>query len=74
MKFALIFSLATAAVLTAAGKPSILLLLISEDRGYADIFVHGRKQAVTSHLDKLTMSGTRRTNHCTIEKRHNHEP
>jgi hypothetical protein len=65
--------LATAAVLTAAGKPNILLL-ISEDRGYTDIFFHGRKQAVTSHLDTLTVSGARRTNICTIEKGHNYEP
>jgi hypothetical protein len=74
MKFTLIILLATAAVLAAAGEPNILLLLTSEDRGYADIFVHGRKQAVTPHLDKLTVLDARRTNISTIKKNHNHEP
>jgi hypothetical protein len=69
MKFALIDLLATAGALATAGRSNILLLLTTEDRGYAGIFLHGRKQAMTSHLEKLTVSGARRTNHCTIEKK-----
>ena len=34
---------------------------------------NAKSKIPTPHLDKLTVSGARRTNHCTIEKHHNHE-
>jgi hypothetical protein len=72
MKFTLVLLLATVAVLAAAGKPNFLLL-ITEDHGYEDVGFHTGKVAVTPYLDKLMVSGARRTNHCTIEKKHNNE-
>jgi arylsulfatase A-like enzyme len=44
----------------AAEKPNILII-VSDDQGYADVGFHGSKQAVTPHLDALAKSGVRCT-------------
>jgi arylsulfatase A-like enzyme len=44
-----------------AAKPNILIIL-SDDHGYADVGFQGSKQAVTPHLDALAKSGVRCTN------------
>ncbi len=49
-----------AATATAA-KPNILLI-VSDDQGYADTGFQGSKDIVTPHLDRLAASGTRFTN------------
>jgi arylsulfatase A-like enzyme len=45
----------------AAEKPNILVI-VSDDHGYADTGFQGSKQAVTPHLDALAKSGVRCTN------------
>lgn len=45
----------------AADKPNILLI-VSDDQGYADVGFQGSKQVPTPHLDKLAASGVRCTN------------
>jgi arylsulfatase A-like enzyme len=44
----------------AADKPNILVI-VSDDQGYADAGFQGSKQAVTPHLDALAKSGVRCT-------------
>ena len=44
----------------AASKPNILII-VSDDQGYADVGFQGSKQAVTPHLDALAKSGVRCT-------------
>ena len=44
----------------AAEKPNILII-VSDDQGYADVGFHGSRQAVTPHLDALAKSGVRCT-------------
>jgi arylsulfatase A-like enzyme len=41
-------------------KPNILII-VSDDQGYADAGFHGSRQAVTPHLDQLAASGVRCT-------------
>lgn len=38
-----------------------ILIIVSDDQGYADVGVHGSKQAVTPHLAALAKSGVRCT-------------
>ena len=45
---------------SAAGKPNVLII-VSDDHGYADAGFQGSKQAVTPHLDVLARSGVRCT-------------
>lgn len=45
---------------SAAGKPNILII-VSDDQGYADLGFCGSKQAVTPHLDALAKSSVRVT-------------
>jgi arylsulfatase A-like enzyme len=45
---------------SAAEKPNILII-VSDDQGYADVGFHGSRQAVTPHLDALAKSGVRCT-------------
>lgn len=55
-------ALATAtAAPAAAAKPNILLI-VSDDHGYADAGFQGSKDIPTPHLDRLAASGTRFTN------------
>ncbi len=60
--FAVWFVLLAPAILPAAqtGKPNILLIL-SDDHGYADIGVHGCKDFTTPHLDSIARNGVRCT-------------
>jgi arylsulfatase A-like enzyme len=44
----------------AADKPNVLII-VSDDQGYADAGFQGSKQAVTPHLDALAKSGVRCT-------------
>ena len=46
---------------TAAAKPNILLI-VSDDQGYADTGFQGAKDLATPHLDRLAASGIRFTN------------
>ncbi len=41
-------------------RPNILII-VSDDQGYADVGFHGSQQAVTPHLDALAKSGVRCT-------------
>ena len=52
--------LVTAVQIVAAERPNILII-VSDDQGYADVGFHGSKQAVTPHLDALAKSGVRCT-------------
>ena len=45
----------------AAAKPNILLI-VSDDQGYADAGFQGAKDLATPHLDRLAAAGTRFTN------------
>jgi arylsulfatase A-like enzyme len=49
-----------AITVSAAEKPNILVI-VSDDQGYADAGFQGSKQAVTPHLDALAKSGVRCT-------------
>jgi arylsulfatase A-like enzyme len=55
-----LFTLFVAVIATAAERPNILII-VSDDQGYADVGFHGSKQAVTPHLDALAKSGVRCT-------------
>ena len=44
-----------------AGRPNIILI-VSDDQGYADLGVHGCKDIPTPHIDALASSGVRFTN------------
>lgn len=57
----LILAIACGIPLQAAEKPNILVI-VSDDHGYADAGFQGGKQAVTPHLDALAKSGVRCTN------------
>ncbi|MEQ1858492.1 MAG: sulfatase-like hydrolase/transferase [Chthoniobacteraceae bacterium] len=52
---------APGAVLHAASKPNILLI-VGDDMGYADVGFHGCKDIPTPHLDALAAAGVRFTN------------
>jgi arylsulfatase A-like enzyme len=52
---------ATAAATTAAVRPNILLIM-SDDQGYADVGVNGCKDFATPHLDSIARNGVRCAN------------
>ena len=47
--------------LSAAEKPNVLII-VSDDQGYADVGFQGLKQIPTPHLDASAKSGVRCTN------------
>src|SRR5262245_6938285 len=57
---AVIALVAPTAVLRAADRPNILVI-VGDDMGYADVGVHGCKDIPTPHLDSLAKSGVRFT-------------
>lgn len=57
--------LAPLAALHAADKPN-LLILFTDDMGYADIGAYGGKDIPTPHLDRLAAEGTRFTSAYTV--------
>jgi arylsulfatase A-like enzyme len=52
----------TPAVLVAAERKPNIVVIVSDDHGYADVGVHGCKDIPTPHLDALAKSGVRFTN------------
>jgi arylsulfatase A-like enzyme len=59
---ALAFVAITAALVTAADRKPNVLVIVSDDQGYADIGVQGCKDVPTPNLDALARSGVRFTN------------
>ncbi len=55
-------SLQSAALAAAAPAKPNVLLIVSDDQGYADAGFQGAKDIPTPHLDRLAASGTRFTN------------
>ncbi len=58
---AVLAALATASATAATAKPNILLI-VSDDQGYADTGFQGAKDLATPHLDRLAAGGVRFTN------------
>jgi len=60
MRIIVFFLLLAACAWAAPERPNILII-VSDDQGYADVGFHGSKQAETPHLDRLAASGVRCT-------------
>ena len=56
-----LFALLASALLSLAADRPNILIIVSDDQGYADAGFQGSKQAVTPHLDALAKSGVRCT-------------
>lgn len=56
--FAVIAGVAPVVAATGAARPN-LLLIVSDDQGYADVGVHGCTDYATPHLDSIARNGVR---------------
>lgn len=59
--FAIAFCLVAIGTATAQKRPPNIVLIVSDDMGYADIGVHGSKDIPTPNIDSLAASGIRFT-------------
>src|SRR5262245_60920204 len=62
LQLVVLFAAMTAASAASSSVRPNLLLIVSDDQGYADVGFQGAKDLVTPHLDRLAASGVRFTN------------
>jgi len=62
VRFLLILLAAGQCAIQAAPKPPNIILIVSDDQGYADIGAIGRNEIITPNLDRLCSEGTRLSN------------
>lgn len=62
VRFLLYLLLAGQCALPAASQPPNIILIVSDDQGYADIGAIGRNEIITPNLDRLCREGTRLSN------------
>jgi arylsulfatase A-like enzyme len=62
LAFGVVISPIRGASASIAGQRPNILLIVSDDQGYADTGFHGSREIVTPHLDRLASRGIRFTN------------